>query len=448
MKTIEIKDNQDGVLLKDKVENNDLLDVIKSLQDISLIPVKDLLHKCNRNVFLLSNEDKIEDKFIFWLSYANELEKCMIHTGNIAGFVEYKGIQIDITSRFANGKNDFFLHYMLSKVFNINLTNLQHSEEKDKLFDFLIFLFPYYLKESFKKGIFRRYERFSYNDSHLKGTIDIPRFVRKDIPFLGKIAYNTREYTADNILTELVRHTIEYIKVGRYKSILVNSEISKYVKSIIESTPSYSKNKRELIINRNLKPIRHPYYSEWTDLQAICLAILRHRKIRYSGENDNKVHGILFDVSWLWEEYLSVLLKPRGVHHTHNRTGQGRCYLFNDGSAPRYPDYYSADKVFDAKYKRLGKHDSISSIDRDDMHQMITYMHCLKKKSGVFLYPVGNGRNEKEKDKLEEKSLNGFGGSVGAYGLKIPSCDNDSFTCFSNLMKESEDEFISRLFKN
>ena len=188
MKTIEIKDNQDGVLLKDKVENNDLLDVIKSLQDISLIPVKDLLHKCNRNVFLLSNEDKIEDKFIFWLSYANELEKCMIHTGNIAGFVEYKGIQIDITSRFANGKNDFFLHYMLSKVFNINLTNLQHSEEKDKLFDFLIFLFPYYLKESFKKGIFRRYERFSYNDSHLKGTIDIPRFVRKDIPFLGKIA--------------------------------------------------------------------------------------------------------------------------------------------------------------------------------------------------------------------------------------------------------------------
>ena len=35
---------------------------------------------------------------------------------------------------------------------------------------------------------------------------------KKNIPFMGKIAYTTREHSYNNNLTQLVRHTIEYIK--------------------------------------------------------------------------------------------------------------------------------------------------------------------------------------------------------------------------------------------
>lgn len=42
--------------------------------------------------------------------------------------------------------------------------------------------------------------------------IDVARHMKKNTPFIGNIAYSQREYSYDNDLMELVRHTIEYIK--------------------------------------------------------------------------------------------------------------------------------------------------------------------------------------------------------------------------------------------
>lgn len=36
--------------------------------------------------------------------------------------------------------------------------------------------------------------------------------VKKNTPFIGNIAYSQREYSYDNYLMELVRHTIEFMK--------------------------------------------------------------------------------------------------------------------------------------------------------------------------------------------------------------------------------------------
>lgn len=38
------------------------------------------------------------------------------------------------------------------------------------------------------------YVRNEYNDGNVKGTINIDRHIRKNIPFVGNIAYSQREY--------------------------------------------------------------------------------------------------------------------------------------------------------------------------------------------------------------------------------------------------------------
>ena len=65
-----------------------------------------------------------------------------------------------------------------------------------------------------RKGIFRQYRRFEYNNANIKGNIDIARHIKLNTPFTGKVAYSTREFTQDNELMQLVRHTIEFIRLS------------------------------------------------------------------------------------------------------------------------------------------------------------------------------------------------------------------------------------------
>ena len=47
--------------------------------------------------------------------------------------------------------------------------------------------------------------------------------VKKNTPFIGNIAYSQREYSYDNYLMELVRHTIEFMKKTPCGSLLLGT---------------------------------------------------------------------------------------------------------------------------------------------------------------------------------------------------------------------------------
>lgn len=115
---------------------------------------------------------------------------------------------------FSNENNDFFLQYLLDKVLDFpNIVDMESdTDQNQKLFNFLLFLFPRYLKSAMRKGLYKTYIRRRYNDGNVKGTIDIARHIAKNTPFTGNISYTQREFSYDNSLMELVRHTIEFIK--------------------------------------------------------------------------------------------------------------------------------------------------------------------------------------------------------------------------------------------
>lgn len=431
------------VIISDNARNVRPLLSEEQWADLSLIAgrnVSSLCAKDDQGISLLVfpdsldvNGDRIGDSTIL------DINDGAISTGNLMGFVGCHDTKLRIHSRFDNDENDYFLHYMLERVFSLNLFDLQYSTDHEAVFDFVLFLFPFFLNRALSQGLYKEYVTRSYNDSRVRGAIDVSRHIRLNIPFTGNIAYNTREHTADNDLIELVRHTIEYIRTKEFgHGILSRDEQTKEnVALIIESTPRYEKRDRLSVINKNLRAKNHPYYTEYEPLRKLCIQILQQEELKY-GKEDDTVYGILFDGAWLWEEYLNTLLSVYGFRHPENKMGKGAIHLFHHGRAPRYPDFYNESIVLDAKYKsyaeKLSEDDvRISGIAREDLAQVISYMYVLKLPFGGFLVPGGKTVLPKQEE------INGYGGRMFLLNLPIPS-GVSSYDDFCSKM--SANEFI------
>ena len=366
-------------------------------------------------------------------------------TNSIVGFIGRNQTQLSIHSRFANdGDEDYFLHYMLHRVAKINLLNLQHTTNEDSVFDFLLYLFPLYLKKAINQGMYKQYITRKNNDANVRGVIDVNRHIRYNKLFNGKIAYSTREYSYDNDVTQLIRHTIEFISTydGGNDILNVDSVTQEAVSQIVSAT-TYIHNELRSVINKNLKPIVHPYYSEYAPLQRLCLQILRHEELKY-GHEDNEIYGVLIDAAWLWEEYLAEILKGK---YNHYLKGSGKRFYLFENFQQIIPDYLSLDKkiVADAKYIPLNTEKSYGEEKATAIYyKTITYMYRFCTNKGYLFYPHPDEDVTSVPLKIKTEVVGVNGGTITKLGLRIPSgCD--TFSKFSKLIKKYENEFINLL---
>ena len=464
-------------------------------EDLQLVANKNLKDLCKNQSLLVfphclgEHDDGIEDQFIVQFEGSakfNDEDKIVscddvkIKTGNLMGFIGFlgkgcHGTKLEIRSRFAennkaeNNNQDFFLHYMLEKVFKINLFNLNYSYSNSSGFDFIYLIFPYFLKRALNQGLFKTYKTFERNDSAVKGAINVSRHIRQNVPFGGRIAYRSREYTFDNHIMQLIRHTVEFVKtkpVG--KSILAqDEEIRKTVAQIVEVTnETYSLQKRSKVIFENLKPLNHPYYLDYNYLQKLCLMILNNVNSQYS-TSSSPIYGILFDGAWLWEEYLWTMLKDakfgcKNFVHPTNKDRKGGIRLFDNTNNDEdfsfrkcyrriYPDFYCENSredsndgiILDAKYKRLE-----NGLVRDDLYQIISYMHTMKISTGGFVYPVASttlsNRESAGNVVLDTYCLANNTGIIKTFGFVISECETD-YAAFQQEMQNAERELVQEI---
>ena len=434
MKTMmRITDNQHRIAKEDFVAEYPKLS--QALLDRTL----DNLSK-EDNIFIFPNDlknspDLEKDQKIF------ETVNQKIKTGNVIGFLGCGQERLTISSRFSDESNDHFLHYLLHKVLHINLTSLDVAlSREERLYQLLMYLFPKYLQAAIRKGLYKEYHRFSYNDSNVKGVIDVVNHLKKNLPFTGNIAYTTREFTYDNPMMQLIRHTIEYIKnqksLGR-GIIYTNRE---NITEIIRVTPSYKQADRAKIIRLNqTKPLRHAYFREYRKLQELCLMILNREK-HGLGYQDQKIHGILFDVAWLWEEYVHTLL-PKDFIHPRNKEKLGGISVFSVGQRKVYPDFYDRERkiVLDAKYKK--PEFSEKGINREDLFQLISYSYILKAEKAGLVFP--------SKDKVVDNEIGklaGYGALLKKWSIQIPQ-KSSSYREFCEMLENSEEIFKSNITK-
>ncbi len=384
-------------------------------------------------------EDITQDQMI--LQSVNDTYR----SGNVMGFLGCGDERLIIESRFCGGSEDYFFQYLLDKVLDFpNNVNLESdANQDDRMFNFFLFLFPRYLQAAMRKGLFKKYIRHSYNDGNVKGTIDIARHIEANTPFVGKIAYSQREFSYDNSLMELVRHTIEFIKRKPYwNKLLVKAKDE--VKLVINATPGYEPYDRQKIIEQNKKnTVRHAYFREYLALQRLCLLILRHQKHQI-GTGARQIYGILFDGAWLWEEYVNSLIEDV-FYHPMNKGGKGAQRLFDGNVGLIYPDFISRNSemriIADAKYK------PIDNIGNRDYLQVLAYMFRFDAKAGYYLYPEAEGSDDlklwlNRGSTYEENVVPRDDISVTKHGLKIP-IDAQNYSEFRAKMKVQEQEFTS-----
>lgn len=433
------------------------------LKSLSAKTIKELNENTSEGILVYPHsfaqcKDKLEDLKI--LDYNTSI----LQTYNLIGFVGNGTAQIEINSRFSklekttnNEKvQDYFLYYMLSKVFSINVVNMNVGGGSLKELDLLIFIFPRLLKEALRQGVFKQYVKREYNDANVKGTINISKHIRFNYPANGRIAYSTKEFSYDNKITQLIRHTIEYLYTLPMGHALLNGdkEIQECVRLITQSTFLYQKSNRLKVITENNKPLSHPYYTNYKALQSLCLAILKKERISHGLQN-NKVHGILIDASWLWEEYIATVIKETGfIHHTSNNSFK----LFKDLETNNkfqtiIPDYIwtlndGKKIVADAKYIRLNSFDNTDAERASAIYyKTIMYMYRFATNKGYLLYPYSKEENENEKnDVIDYEIDNEKGCHLYKIRLIIPECGNN-YSEFKTNIAENEQVFINNLQK-
>ena len=436
MKLLKIKDNSQ--------QKKDAFSHIRNLTD--KIADKTLEQLEREGVFVFPETVKVaaditQDQMI--LQSVNDTYR----SSNVMGFLGYGDERLIIESRFCGEGEDYFFQYLLDKVLDFpNIIDLESDADQDnRLFHFLLFLFPYYLKTAMRKGLFKKYIRHSYNDGNVKGTIDVARHIEKNTPFVGNIAYTQREFSYDNSLMELVRHTIEFIKRKTYGNRLL-VKIKDEVKLVIDATPGYAPYDLQKIIEHNKKnTVRHAYFREYLALQRLCLLILRHQKHQI-GTGSRQIYGILFDGAWLWEEYIDSLIEDT-FYHPMNKRGTGAQRLFDGNTGLIYPDFISRNSeariIADAKYK------PINNIGNGDYLQVLAYMFRFDAKAGYYLYPEAEGTDDLKlwmnRGSTYEKNVAPRDDiSVTKHGLKIP-VDVSNYDEFVMRMKICEQEFKSTM---
>jgi len=403
-------------------------------------------------------KDEIGDSYV--LSYAEDKEGSpeSITTGNLVGFIGYNGKDIRIHSRFSIGENDeikdYFLYYMLGKVFSVNFFDLSTSSSRDDaIFDLLLFFFPRLLKDALSQGMYKKYVYHEYNDANIHGVVDVNRHIRLNIPANGKIAYRTREFSYNNSVTQLIRHTIEFIRRKQFgKAVLHNDpDTEGCVQQIIQATPTFQPQQRQAIINENLRPVVHPYYTKYAALQNLCLRILRYEKLSYGNDSNNKIHGLLIDAAWLWEEYIGqVLSENTDIKHYTRKNSHYHLFKDKDGAFQKIiPDYYDGDKIVaDAKYIPLNRSRDLDAERAAPIYyKTIMYMYRFDMKKGYLFHPIRQNESEGKKVLSETFEIDGRSDcSLTKIGLVIDE-ESKNYSEFREEMKRRETAFQQEIYK-
>jgi len=365
-----------------KIFNGDLKakrGILKEITDIINDEEKQLLLLKD---FLLKSQEKIDDLIIDQSLDDREKDLFDYHSqkmyfGGLVGVISIKNFEFnkhsyDITLQIKTrldyrdyGTNKMNNDYFLMTLLYDGYTPLFGSDVKkdaDRLTDYLLlhgFLEKY--EAAIVKGYFKTYYSKENNDSRVKGVINVSKHISTNLGlYNGKITYSFKEKSEYNYINRLIVCAYEFL-INKYGENIKNI-MKKYPKlnESLETLKYFMKkpqypNRRE-IINKTINILRHPYYTEYEELRKICLKILREEKQSpFSGEENERVDGVLVYVPKLWENYIKKFFRNNKV------IAQNKIKVFDINDSNIYsqetiPDFvfYHNNKPFmilDAKFK-------------------------------------------------------------------------------------------------
>jgi 5-methylcytosine-specific restriction endonuclease McrBC regulatory subunit McrC len=350
------------------------------------------------------NEKKDKEPILQIEKSQNENEVIITTFGYIGRFSAFK-VEFDITYRF--GKT--LLGVMINKVndFEVRLKDLENKKSSKKNQNDDVVMYMLYLNFILKLqklsilGVVKTYIKKEYND-RFKGQVDINRFIKKNIPFQGKIASNSYEQVYVQEIVDVLYCALDIVE-NKMRN-LVFSKIA-HLRNLLH----HHSNKRIVDENTiqkalNHKALQNSLYSSFKDTIKLASYIIRHN-LNIEQKSRYFLQGLVFDVSLLWEAYLYKLLKENFEKDNWSVIHEEHIQVYENNFFKRTikPDIVIKNEtknqimVFDAKSKKMTFQGSdnfgMGDLDREDFFQIHTYISYYKNNefdviAGGLLYPI------------------------------------------------------------
>ena len=310
-------------------------------------------------------------------------------------------VVVNIHSRFDMDHRSQFLMYVFEKAFSARgriYEDMDIEGRQEFSWDYLLLLiFLRQLHDAMKKGMFRQYREYEYNNSNVRGRIDVARHIRENLMLSnGKIAYTTREYTVDNIVNILILKAYDCLD-KKYHSVLReltarDETVKKGIQLLRTEIESWKDISNQQVLKATGKKIVQSVYRNYEPLRRTAIAILRRLGINNFVNGAQSTSGLLINMPGLWEQFLYKEVFSKLTGETGNY--EQKSYPILGGARELKPDFLLEKQriVFDAKYKKHWGEAVYSGGTwkdaREDVFQIITYMHVFDCAYGGAIFPI------------------------------------------------------------
>lgn len=336
-------------------------------------------------------------------SGVNTEDQYIIQTGLFAGVLYHNECQFNITTPYG----DSFLKRMLNFVNDIYVDNqdtkVSKSNDVNQFQDIIAYLFIQSLEKASVLGLPKTYQEQVQRSHKVRGKINLKEYLKKDIPFQGKLTTSYREQVFIQEIVDVLYLACRKIEKNfgsqlHHKIHGVYQLLKQNYSGIYPQEDCILKAKKHSVLN-------NPMFASFKNVLTYAEIIIKEQDLTVDSKmNSLSTHGYLFDISQLFEVYLEKLISRNFTEWYVTSQENLSVYESKFYSRSMLPDIVMKHKesdeiiVLDAKFKKMrmgngkGKY---SDLDRSDFYQIHSYIQYYQPNiiAGGLIYPLSKEPN-------------------------------------------------------
>lgn len=311
-----------------------------------------------------------------------------IKTGSYVGVIKYADFQLNIIPKIIGDTDSVCLEnltFMLSYTRQLEIHTTEQAQVTKTQNPFLEELIAHYadiLLKALSRQIPHSYETQEENLPTIKGKILFAQHFRQNFANLARTYCQFDEFTPDNLLNQtlkFVAHALQKLtSVSQTRQKLL--KISAVYDEVTLRPVAYTETQK-IILNRNQTIFKEPLELAQMFLQNSTISLHNHTFTNLA---------ILFDMNWLFEEFVYMALK-RTYPQWNIEAQKPKRIIKSIGSFPNTtytirPDIIvNGNTIIDTKYKIIDLPNKKPS--EADIYQMLAYSKFYGIKNIILCYP-------------------------------------------------------------
>jgi 5-methylcytosine-specific restriction endonuclease McrBC regulatory subunit McrC len=336
---------------------------------------------------------------------------------------------------------------MLNFVNDIYVDNKQVKAKNDETENQFLFIIAHLFIQSLEKaavlGLPQHYQKHQERSQKVRGSIDFNDFLKRDIPFQGKLTSTYRERVYVQEIVDVLHLALK--KLERIFGKEIHSRLLGLSQLLKQQYSGRFASYQTIQIAKAHQSINNQMYSGFKKVLDYAEIILLDKDLMADNEKQQMTTtGYLFDIAELYELYLEKLLSRNFPDWLVSGQEELRIYQQQFFRRSMFPDLVMKHKsgkvvVFDAKFKKMEMRNE--DIDRADLHQIHSYSGYYQKNliASGLIYPLSK---QLEIDKSQCDTLYGNDTNEVRFIVDGVFVDQDQTM---EMLIENENLFVKRL---